>query len=129
MNDLHALIQQAYDKHDDERWNLPWFITITLPNPQLSLGDVWTAQTNGIEKLLRIDPDATYVLSVCSARDDRGGRPHTHGVVRTSVAPERIKKCFYEMGTWVMPIHDIHGLTEYIQKQAVPDTFIHNLEK
>jgi hypothetical protein len=103
-------------------------VTATLPNHQVSYGDIWTMNSNAGTKILQLDPEASYALWVCRSEwDNITSRPHSHGVLICRIEPKKLMRCFYGLGAKIEPIYDLVGWLNYIQLQALPETLTQHI--
>lgn len=104
-------------------------ITTTLAEDDVTLAQVWMHNQQGIDRLVRNDARAVYVLFTCINRDSPRHRPHGHGLIRTTLPLWKVQKLFWGHGTKVKPVSDVVGWLDYCTSQAIRDVTLHNIEE
>jgi hypothetical protein len=131
MNDYYT--PEEIEKLEQDMRKVDWTYTITptLPVDSPSIGDMWLRNIEGVERLKKLDRDATYSLFVCVNKEEQSWkRPHSHGLIHTRLSLLKVKSCFYLKETQVKP-YTKEGPGDWIRyttTQAIRDTHLHNME-
>lgn len=110
-----------------------WTYTITTSygTKELSEGDVWRYHTNSISRLRKADPDVNYLLNVCVNKESYTGRPHGHGLIRTTMTDEQLRRCFFYDGCDVRPLirTKLDKWCLYMTNQTLIGYTLHNIRR